>query len=371
MTTQELLKALVAIDSTSSKSNAPMIARIAAELTPLGFLLRRHEYVDDAGVAKVNLIAVSREGEAPGLALVGHSDCVPFDAAWTEALTLTEKEGKLYGRGAADTKSFIACAIIAASQVDLKALKRPLALVFTADEEVGCAGAKRLVDAKLLAPKFAIVGEPTELTPIRAHKGYALAEIEVHGREGHSAYPATGAPAILKAAQLLNRIEDLSRSLERERNDDFEPPFTTINVGLISGGKAKNIIPGLCRFTLEWRPVPGQPSERVLDVVKAAARAISEEQGVDIKVIPLRGDKGVDTRRDSTLVKFLEAESGKASSTVPFGTEAPQLTEMGAEAVVFGPGDIRVAHRTGEFVPVADLEKCVPILVKAIRKFCG
>ncbi|MFN7135254.1 MAG: acetylornithine deacetylase, partial [Myxococcales bacterium] len=355
-TSRELLRELVAIDSTSSRSNAPIIDAIAAILKPAGFALRRHEYLDDAGVPKVNLIATSGEGR-PALALVGHSDCVPFDPAWDEALKLTERDGKLFARGAADTKSFIACALHAATRTQLGTLKKPLALVFTADEEVGCVGAKHLVDEAILSPELAIVGEPTALTPIRAHKGYALAEIEVRGKEGHSAYPATGRPAILKAAQLLTRIEDLARSLEKERDDDFDPPYTTLNVGLISGGKAKNIIPGLCRFTLEWRPIPGQPSERVLDVVKAAARSVSEEHDVEIVVNELRGDRGVDTPKDARLVKFLEAESGKRAATVPFGTEAPQLTDMGAQAVVFGPGDIRVAHRTGEFVPMEDLDR--------------
>lgn len=370
-TARELLKELVAIDTTSSRPNRPIIDLIGSKLEPLGFRLRHHTYVDDAGVEKVNLVATIGGEGRPALALVGHSDCVPFDPAWEEALNLTERDGKLYGRGSADTKGSIAAAIWAAAHTDLAALKKPLALIFTADEEVGCIGAKQMVDDAVISPEFAIVGEPTSLTPVRAHKGYALAEIEVRGREGHSAYPATGRPAIFKAAQLLTRIEELARTLESERDDAFEPPYTTINVGLIEGGKAKNVIPGLCRFTLEWRPIPGQPSERVLDVVNAAAKSVGQEHGVEIVVHALRGDVGVDTPPTSRLVQFLEAQSGKTATTVPFGTEAPQLTAMGAQAVVFGPGDIRVAHRTGEYVPIAELERAGEVLRNAIQTFCG
>ena len=373
------LTRLVAIDSTSSRTNAPIIDLIAGELAPLGFALERLPYRDEAGVEKVNLLARSQAllqagpGARAELALVGHTDCVPFDAKWTDALCLTEKDGKLYGRGACDTKAFIACALVAVRRLEASRLPRPLLLVFTADEEVGCEGAKRLVDANQGRARYAIVGEPTSLTPIRAHKGYCLAEVEVEGVEGHSAYPDAGASAIFRAARLLTRIEEKARGALHELTDvRFEPPFTSVNVGVIQGGKAKNIIPGACRFILEWRPIPGQAPGHVASLLDAlVAEEQAREPGFKANVRVLRLDAGVDTRADSPLVAFLEARSGNASATVSFGTEAPQLTALGAEAVVFGPGDIRVAHRTGEFVPCAELTACEGLLEQALVHFVG
>jgi acetylornithine deacetylase len=305
------------------------------------------------------------------LALVGHTDTVPFDPAWTDALQLVEVDQKLYGRGACDTKGFIASALTAIEATDLRRLRRPLALVFTADEEVGCLGAKQLAEAGAMRARYSIVGEPTSLQPMRAGKGYCLAEIIVRGREGHSAYPALGASAIFRAARLINRIEKIAEELKAERLAAFEPPFTTLNVGLIQGGTAKNIIAGECRFTLEWRPLPGQAAAYLLDLINAAIEdESSRDADFDCSVEVIRLDEGMETAEDSALVRFLEEETGREAGTISFGTEAPQMAEMGAEAVVFGPGNIRVAHRTKEFVPVEDLHECVRVLARAIERFC-
>jgi len=305
------------------------------------------------------------------LALVGHTDTVPYEATWAEALALTEREGKLYGRGACDTKGFIAAALTAVGQIDQASLRRPLALVFTADEEVGCLGAKRLAESGALAARYAVVGEPTSLQPMRAGKGYCLAEVRVGGREGHSAYPALGASAIFRAARLIARIERVAEALRDAPHAAFDPPYTTLNVGVIGGGTAKNIIAGECRFTLEWRPVPGQAASHAVELIQSEVeklRAVEPDFECHIEV--LRLDEASETDADSPLVRELESLTGKDAGTVAFGTEAPQLTAMGAQAVVFGPGSIRTAHRTGEFVPVAELEACVEILAQAIRKFC-
>jgi acetylornithine deacetylase len=371
-TLERTLREMVAMDTTSSRSNVPFIDYLEARLRPAGFACERLRYVDEAGVEKVNLLA--RKGGAPGelpaLALVGHTDCVPYDAAWKEALVLTGGAGRLYGRGACDTKAFITCALEAACRA--QSLSQPLLLVFTADEEVGCIGAKRLVQAGAGQARHAIVGEPTSLVPIRANKGYGLAEVEVRGIEGHSAYPETGASAIIRAARLLQRLDEQVRTtLRAEVDTAFEPPYTTVNVGLISGGKAKNVIPGSCRFTLEWRPIPGQRVEHVPELVQAlVGQLVAEEQGFEAEVRVLRQDRGVATPESAAVVQFLANQSGKTPSTVAFGTEAPQLTALGAEAVVFGPGDIRNAHKTGEFVPVDELVRCEEILSRAISHFC-
>ncbi|MFL5322326.1 MAG: acetylornithine deacetylase [Myxococcaceae bacterium] len=363
------LKQLVAIDSTSQRSNAPMIDHLEKRLTAAGFRCERQGYRDEAGVEKTNLLARYGQFEVAKLALVGHTDCVPYDADWKEALSLQEKEQKLFGRGACDTKAFVACALVAAERKK----RDGLLLIFTADEEVGCTGAKKLVDAQKGKARFAIVGEPTSLRPIRAHKGYCIAEVEVHGKEGHSAYPDSGASAIFRASRFLKRLEERSRGELRakdELDDQFDPPFTTVNVGVIAGGKAKNIIPGSCRFIVEWRPIPRQGSEhvsRLLDDVLREMKSEEPEFSASIKVTRL--DRGVETKPDSAVVRFITEQTGKQPETVSFGTEAPQLTELGAEAVVFGPGDIRVAHRTGEFVPVAELQRCEEILEAAIDRF--
>jgi acetylornithine deacetylase len=305
------------------------------------------------------------------LSLVGHTDTVPYDPNWNEALKLTERDGKLYGRGACDTKAFIAAALTAVESVDLKQLTKSLALIFTADEEIGLIGAKRLAESRALSSRYAIVGEPTSLRPMRAGKGYCLAEVIITGREAHSAYPALGTSAVFGAARLIAAVERIAGKLEAEQHAAFDPPFTTLNVGLVRGGTAKNVIAGECRFTLEWRPIPGQDPKRLVDLLSLA---IDEEKGRDphfvCEVDAARADEGFETSTDSGLVSLLEELTANKSGTVAFGTEAAQLAELGAEAVVLGPGDIRVAHRTGEFVPIAELETCVNVLRQAIERLC-
>ena len=231
------LRELVAIDSTSTRSNLPMVDVLEERLHALGFHCERQAWVDERGERKANLIGRLGEG-LPELALIGHSDCVPFDPAWREALTLTEKAGTLVGRGACDTKGFIASTLIATERA-LAQLEKPVMIVFTADEELGCIGAKKLLEAGTAKCRRAIIGEPTSLRPIRANKGYCLAEVEIEGKEGHSAYPDTGASAIFRASRLLARIETFAAGKLRLVQDArFIPPFATLNVGMMQGGKA-------------------------------------------------------------------------------------------------------------------------------------
>ena len=376
MTVQETLAELVAINSVSTLSNAEITNYLGRRCEAAGLRVKRLPYTDANGVEKINLIAVSGAGslESPEveLALVGHTDTVPYDPKWTEALQLTEREGKLFGRGACDTKAFVAAGLTAIGNIRLEELRRPLALVFTADEEIGLLGAKRLAEARAIHSRYAIVGEPTSLRPMRAGKGYCLAEITINGREAHSAYPALGSSAVFGAARLIAAIEKFAGQLKAEQHPAFDPAYTTLNVGLLHGGTAKNVIAGECRFTLEWRPIPGQDAKRLLELLN---QAIDQEKSHDpdfvCEVNAARADGGFDTSRSSKLVTTLEELTGNEPGTVAFGTEAAQLTELGAEAVVLGPGDIRVAHRTGEFVPVAELEACVRILGQAIERFCS
>jgi acetylornithine deacetylase len=377
MNVVETLETLVAINSISSRANAPVIELLTARCERAGLRVSQHPYLDERGIEKINMIACSPDASMANgtpdveLALVGHTDTVPFANTWTDALRLTERDGKLYGRGACDTKGFIAAALTAIECIELERLRRPLALVFTADEEVGCFGAKRLEEARALNVRYSIVGEPTSLQPMRAGKGYCLAEAIVRGREGHSAYPALGASAIFRAARLIARIERIAEELKAETQAAFDPPYTTLNVGLLNGGTAKNIIAGECRFTLEWRPVPNQKADHALELVRAA---IEDERRIDpdfdCEINASRIDEGTETPADSPLVQLLEQATGQSAGTVAFGTEAPQMAALGAHAVILGPGNIRVAHRTDEFVPIEDLQRCVAILKNAIEHFC-
>jgi len=366
---KEILADLVRIDSVSSRSNAEIVGYLERRCVAMNLVTRRFPYLDDQGGEKINLIALSEETEEVELALVGHTDTVPYDPNWSEATNLTERDGKLYGRGACDTKGFIAAALTALENTKPK---KPLALIFTADEEIGLRGAKRLAEAKPLRVRYSIVGEPTSLKPIRAGKGYSLAEVMVEGREAHSAYPALGASAILRAARLINRLESIAEKLKQDQHDAFDPPFTTLNIGLIHGGTAKNVLAGECRFTLEWRPIPTQSSEVVLKMFTDAIEAESEtDPDIYVQIDASRQDTGFETSPDSPLIRFLEQATGLESGTVAFGTEAAQMKLLGSEAVVIGPGDIREAHRTGEFVPIAELERCEAVLRQSIQHFCS
>ena len=376
MKPQETLAELVRINSVSARSNADIVAYLERRCGAAGLTTRRFSYRDEQGVEKINLIALAGTSFSPDasveVALVGHTDTVPYDPQWAEATNLTERNGKLYGRGSCDTKGFIAAALTALETLDRTRLNKPFALIFTADEEIGLRGAKHLAQLKPLRIRYSIVGEPTSLQPIRAGKGYSLAEVIVKGREAHSAYPALGASAVFRASRLINHLENIAEQLKHDQHEAFDPPYTTLNVGVIHGGSAKNVLAGECRFTLEWRPIPTQPSEHVLHLFNAA---INEEKRADsdftCEVDASRADSGFETAPDSPLIQLLENATGLNSGTVAFGTEGAQMQTLGSEAVVIGPGDIREAHRTGEFVPARELEQCTEILKHAVEQLCA
>jgi acetylornithine deacetylase len=366
-----LLQALIRIDSTSSRPNGPVLDLLEGELKPLGFHTRRHGWTDPDGVEKQNLTCRRGPDLPGGLALVGHTDCVPFDPAWSEALTAPVRDGQVIGRGSADTKGFLAAAVTAARHT--RAGAQPLTLLFTADEEVGCLGAKQARAEGRIQPRHAIIGEPTSLVPVRAHKGYCTVDVEVTGLEGHSAYPDVGASAVHALGRLFLELERIGGELKLVTDPAFDPPYTTWNVGVVAGGKARNIIAGHCHFTYEWRPLPGQEPRQALWLLEGACARLVEDCGgrLQVAISPLRTDAAAVTPPDAEIVRYLEQQSGHAAITVPFGTELPEVIAMGAEGVVFGAGDIRVAHRTGEHVAVAELEQAADILTGAIERFCG
>ena len=386
----EILLDLIAIPSVSSASNQAVLDYARQWLKANRWDVRTFPYVDPNGVEKANLIAMPRRhleslrGSPAGvgsdtpafqnsrfeheddvasveLALVCHTDTVPYSDDWPEAVHPKVINGRVYGRGACDVKGFLAC--ILAMIGNLEVSERSLAVVLTADEEIGCVGAKRLLGEKRLYARNAVVGEPTRLHPVVAGKGYALGEVVVRGKAAHSAFPQAGRSAILDAATLIDSIRKIGLRVAIERHERFDPPFTTINIGTISGGTAKNIVAAECRFLVEWRPVPGQNERWVADLIgEELARAQKGDPGLQATFEPIRIDAGFETDSQGKLAGELERLSGNAAVAVAFGTEAPYLKKLGAETVVFGPGDMKTAHSVEENVPIEELERCVEIL---------
>ncbi|HEY4814109.1 MAG TPA: acetylornithine deacetylase [Chthoniobacterales bacterium] len=359
----EILLDLIGIPSVSSASNQGVIEYARRRLQPSQWDVRTFPYTDPNGIGKTNLIAVPKKGSNPEiveLALVCHTDTVPYPDDWSEAVHPKVIDERVYGRGACDVKGFLAC--ILAAVADLDVAERSVAVVLTADEEIGCIGAKRLLSEKQLRARYAVVGEPTQLHPVVAGKGYALGEVLVRGKAAHSAFPEAGRSAILDAATLIGSIRKIGLRAAMERHERFEPPFTTVNIGTISGGTAKNIVPAECRFLVEWRPVPGQNERWIADLINEELARAQKDDGLQATFEPIRIDPGFETDLQSKLVEELKRLSGNAAVAVAFGTEAPYVKKLGAETVVFGPGDMKTAHSVEENVPIEELERCVQVL---------
>jgi acetylornithine deacetylase len=269
-------------------------------------------------------------------------------------------------------KGFLACILEALSRVSLTRLARPLAIVLTSDEEVGCTGAKFLVAKHAIEARHMIIGEPTGLTPVRAGKGYGLAEIVVRGKEAHSAFPELGRSAIRDAARVIEALDNVASELASLEDFNFDPPFTTLNVGLIQGGAAKNIVPGECRRMIEWRPIPGQDTAWAATLVQVKLQDLKRGfPGLDAELQIQRVDPAFDRSGSSELISVFESLTNRVSTTVAFGTEAAHLASLASQVMVFGPGNMSVAHKTGEFVSVEELNGCVNYLVTAIEQLCG
>jgi acetylornithine deacetylase len=372
----ELLRKLVSISSVSRESNRGVIDVAEGVLAEAGWSFEEYGYLDPTGVEKINLIAwPGKEPPKDGafhLALVCHTDTVPYREDWADATTLIEGGDNLKGCGACDVKGYLACILAAATQLDNGHLSKSWGIILTADEEIGCVGARFLVDRKIVSVKYAIVGEPTSLRPVRAGKGYCLAEVVVSGREAHSAFPDKGRSAIYDAARLIVEIEKIAGRLKEFPATGFSPPWTTINLGEIHGGLAKNIVAPSCRFLLEWRPVAGQDPNLVASMVESAIAALVEaDPSYQCELKVLRVQEGFAVDDSSELLHSVLRASGNEADSVAFGTEAPWLNKLGAEAVVFGPGSMLSAHSPREFVPKGELVRCVEILTRVIQDLCG
>ncbi len=205
-----------------------------------------------------------------------------------------------------------------------------------------------------------IIGEPTMLHPARAGKGYCLAEVTVHGKEAHSAHPQQGISAIYHAARLITAIEEFAAHLAGEKHSFFDPGFTTVNVGTVEGGTAKNIVPGLCRFQLEWRPIPGQSPNAVCESVAGIIERLHRsDPAFRAGIKPHRQQAGFETSANASVVRSVEALTGKPATSIPFGSEASIFATIAEEIVVLGPGDMRTAHSSRECVAVTELEEAV------------
>jgi acetylornithine deacetylase len=367
------LSNLIRIPSTSFLSNRPVVDYAAAVLDKAQWHSREIVYRDAAGVEKVNLIAAplrqNLDDTTTQLALMCHTDTVPYSRDWPQALEPFVGDGLLHGCGACDVKGFLACLLTSIAEVDSSTLLDGLRLILTADEEIGCIGAAHLVARELLKPKRVVVGEPTSLHPARAGKGYGLAEVTVFGEEAHSALPHKGRSAIYRTARLVTAIEEYGALLAEEGHPFFSPGFTTLNIGTIQGGTAKNIIHGECKFQFEWRTIPGQSADTVpTAVLKIADTLRSTDPDFRCKLQVLRQQNGFESPASSSLVRSIEAITGRAASSIPFGSEASLLASVAEEVIVFGPGDMQTAHSSREYVPLNELDEAVNCLQSLMKR---
>lgn len=370
MTVQEILRELVAIPSPSSVSNLPLLKWVTRFLEHQGWQVEILPYTDEKGVDKGNLLAFPPGW--PGaeayidLAFVCHTDTVPFSSAWSTAteLTATADGTLLHGCGSCDVKGALACFLAAIEDL---AVRPDVALILTADEEIGCKGMERLLLSTQLKIRSAIVSEPTSLRLGIAGKGYGLARITINGVEAHSAFPKEGLSAISLAAKLIGQIDCLGKPCRAEpktaqtQDSLFDPPHTTLSVGVIEGGTAKNIVPGRCSFLVEWRPIPSEPPRAILAQLEWLCDCLhTENPKAHFHVESLRTEPGFAASEAGTLRLRLRAcaevvDGRFLSIGISFGSEASRLGKVAQEIVVIGPGDMHTAHSERECVPVEEL----------------
>jgi acetylornithine deacetylase len=372
VTSAEILRVLVAIPTPSAVSNMPLIEWVREFVEARGWRVALFPYADEDGVAKANLIArpkCAHDRDAIELAFVCHTDTVPYAASWRAALELTERDCYLHGCGACDVKGALACFLAAVDAAAANEIEEGVALILTADEEIGCKGMERLLASSELRIGAAIVSEPTSLRVGVAGKGYGLARVTVEGVEAHSAFPAEGVSAIANASRIIEQL--YARGLQQGGGIDalFDPPHTTVNVGVIEGGSAKNIIAGRCEFLVEWRPIPADAPERML---RETERVALDMQVLHcrsrVTVEPLRAEAGFAPANAGRLRERLAGLGASDVTGISFGSEASRVARVADEVIVMGPGDMHTAHSDRECVPVRELEEWTAILGKLLRK---
>ncbi len=366
----DILTRLVAFPTVSRDSNVPLIDWAEEYLEQYGARCRR---TLNAEGTKANLFAAVGPDAPGGVVLSGHTDVVPVDGQdWhTDPFELTERDGLLYGRGSADMKGFSAVFLSRLASLDTAAMNKPLYLALSYDEEVGCLGIDRMVDdalAHFARPDFAIIGEPTTMQVVRAHKSINVFRTVVTGRAAHSSQPHRGAGAILAAGRIIEHLESIGRSRRAAAGESgCEPPWTTVQVGTIQGGTAVNILPAHCEFLWEYRGLPDEDPESIIEAMQTFIerevlpdlREFAPEASVETMTIaqvpPLTPDPEARAER---WVRSLGGVRDGGSGEVSFATEAGSFQRAGISSVVCGPGSINQAHQPNEFIDPAELKRC-------------
>lgn len=375
---REIFERLIAFDSVSDRGNLPLVDWVSDLLDRRGARIERLCTPEgDKATLLIEIGPSTGEGRG-GLVLSGHTDVVPAtEPGWSsDPFRLAERDGVLVGRGAADMKGFLALAIGCAMDVDPDRLTHPLALLFTHDEEIGSLGARRFVEtfeAPERLPRRTIVGEPTGLAVVRAHKGHLRIRIEVTGETAHSAYPRLGTNAIEPAAAVVLALGRLRGELESERPaeaDAFpEVPFVTLNVGRIRGGEADNVVPGSCTVDIGLRPLPGMTADDLVDRVRGVVGPVLDE--VERSITVENESPPMTLPAGHELVRgLIELGDSGPPRTVAFSTDAGWLSRAGFDCVIWGPGSIGVAHKANERVPIDEWERAGEVLHRAIDRWC-
>jgi acetylornithine deacetylase len=380
--TEKILGRLVAFPTVSRDSNLPLIDWVRNFLADQGVESRL--VPDDTG-RKSNLYASIGPQVAGGIVLSGHSDVVPVDGqAWqSDPFQLTPRDSRLHARGACDMKGFIAAALSRVPALVSMRLAKPVHLMFSYDEEIGCLGAPRMIDearSHILAPAAVIVGEPTSMRVANEHKGICTARTSVTGIEAHSSLTHQGVSAVMLAAELVEHLAGIAKRLgqapQSGRAKRFVPPFTTASVNTIRGGTATNILAAACEFTWDVRSLPGDRAASVLEEFTARCSqrlAELESDGkrcsIDTHILadvpPLEAHGG-SAEALARAVSAIERES----ITVPFATEGGQFQRAGWSAVVCGPGSIEQAHKPNEFIERSELQACEAFLDRMVERQC-
>ncbi|QXZ80964.1 acetylornithine deacetylase [Rhizobium sp. L51/94] len=371
---QDILERLVAFPCVVGTANHDIVAWI-----------RRHAESCGANVTvamgpegdRANLFATIGPRDVPGILLSGHMDVVPAgEQGWTSnPFRLRADRDRLYGRGTSDMKGFLACALAALPALAAMPLTQPVHLAFSYDEEAGCRGAPhllRLLPDLCAKPQGCIIGEPSGLRAIRAHKGKAAVRIEIRGRTGHSSRPDLGANAIHAMASVLGEaVASAGRLANGPFDGNFEPPYSSLQVGVISGGQAVNIIPDFCTADVEARAIAGVSPSTLLQPIKAALLAL-ETQGFTTRWDLLSEYPALSLAADAPLAGLLEALTGQPPlAAVSYGTEAGLYQAAGMDAIICGPGDIGRAHKADEYIEVGELAACRKMIEDLGRRSCA
>jgi acetylornithine deacetylase len=366
---KDILSALVGFDTVSRNSNLDLIAWVEGYLDRLGVT---HQRVYDETGQKSNLWATLGPKDVPGYVLSGHTDVVPVDDQnWTDSpFRLTERGGKLYGRGSTDMKGYVACCLASVPDMLQASLKKPLHLAFSYDEEVGCWGVRRMIPKIVegaAKPIACFVGEPTEMEVVIGHKGKRSIKAIVRGRTCHSSLAPLGVNAVEYAARVIAKIRDIGDRLAKDgiRDGLYDIPFSTAHTGYLHGGTALNIVPDIATFEFEFRVLTVDKSDvflkEVIDyaknVLEPEMKAVAPEAGFEFQD---RGEfAGLDTAENADVTLLTKQLTGRNShSKVAYGTEGGLFAQAGIPTVVCGPGNIDQAHKADEFIAISELEKC-------------